>query len=361
MANLEHLFDDQEGAVIIDLSQIALATVAVTYEPGTKFTVSMVRHLILSTIKYNALKFKSEGFSKVIIAIDNARHGYWRRQEQDYYKRNRAIKRDADAEKDAFDWEGYFKALGEVIQELKDNMPYIIIDVRHAEADDVIAVLSRYLSNQGMKVRIISSDGDFTQLHKIPNVDQYSPIQKKFVKVKTDSPEEDCMVKIVKGDRKDCVASMKVRGDYWLTYDTENERTPQNSAAFIKSLVGKNDDEVFELILAEVKKSANHKKEGVQRCHNLLSLQGVELKDEDGVLYESYTSDTEAMAHQIATKQFERFIWNRILIDFDYIREDIREAIIAEYGVYTPAPRGRIYSYFVKSGLSKLLPDINNF
>lgn len=363
MANLEHLFsdgDEQQGAVIIDLSQIALATVAVSYEPGTKFTVPMVRHLILSTIKHNALKFKSQGFETVIIAIDNAKFGYWRRQEQDYYKRNRAIAREAAEEKEQFDWEGYFNALGIVIQELKDNMPYTIVDVRHAEADDCIAVLSKFLSERGFKVRIISSDGDFTQLHKIPNVDQYSPVQKKFVKVKTGSPEEDCMVKIIKGDRKDCVASVKVRGDFWLTYNPETERTPQNMAPFIKSFVGKNDDEVYELLLEEVTKRCSSKKDGLEKAHHLLSLQGVVLYDEDGVLYDAYT-DKDTVIKQIATKQFDRFIWNRVLIDFDYIRQDIRDAIIEAYTTYTPAPRGKIYSYFVKSGLSKLIKDINNF
>ena len=83
--NLDHLFDDKEGVLLVDLSQIALATVMQTYEPGMKFTVSEVRHMILSTLKHNAFKFKNEGFNKVVICIDNARYGYWRRQEQDYY------------------------------------------------------------------------------------------------------------------------------------------------------------------------------------------------------------------------------------------------------------------------------------
>lgn len=358
--------DDKPGAVIIDLSQIALATAAVAHEPGTKFTVASVRHLILSTLKYNALKFKPHGFDKVIIAVDNAKYGYWRRQEQDYYKRNRAIKRDADKEKDQFDWEGYFEGLGVVIEELKANMPYIVIDVKHAEADDGIAVLSKYLSAAGYKVRIISSDGDFTQLHSIANVDQYSPVQKKFVKVKTSSPEEDCLHKIVKGDKKDCVASTRVRGDFYLTVDTEAERTPPTMAPFIQAMIGKTDDEIQEMYYQDAVKKLKPKKDGLEKGHAYLELLGIAVfeYDEFGQKVQPILEgwdDREAMARLLAELQIKRFKENRVLIDFNYIRDDIQQAIIHEYENYKPAPRGKIYSYFVKSGLSKLLPDIGNF
>ncbi|AWY10203.1 RNAseH [Acinetobacter phage AB-Navy97] len=359
--SLDHFYgEDKPGALLIDLSQIALATVAVTYEPGMKFTVPIVRQLVLSTIKHNALKFKSDGYDHVIIAIDNARYGYWRRQEEDYYKRNRAIARDAAKEAESFDWDGYFNALGIVIQELKDNMPWVVVDVRHCEADDCIAVLSSYLSKQGYKVRIISSDGDFTQLHKLEDVDQYSPIQKKFVKVKTGSPQEDCLTKVLKGDRKDCVASIKVRGDFWLNYE-EDERTPSTTAAFVTKLVGKSDDEVYEALTEEIMKKAKNKKTGVAECHKLLKLQGVQIEDEDGEILEQYRTDAMAMAKQIADLQFHRFKRNRILIDFDYIRDDIRESIINHYKEYKPAPRGKIYPYLVKNQLTKLLKDLNGF
>lgn len=355
MATLDHFFNDNlDGANLIDLSQIALATVMHTYEPGTKFTVEMIRKLILSTIKHNALKFKAEGFKHTVIAIDNAKYGYWRRQEEDYYKRNRAIGREEAIEKESFDWEGYFAALGVVIQELKDYMPYYVIDVRHCEADDVIAVLTKYFSLKGWKVRIISSDGDFTQLHKYDNVTQYSPMQKKFVKVKTSCPAEDCLTKVVKGDRKDCVASIKVRGDFWLTYDSENERTPPTKADFVQSLLGKTDDEIYEILRAEISKKTYHKKTGIEAGIKLLNLQGVDTLNEQ-------FDEVEVITDKLAEIQMHRFKRNRVLIDFDYIRDDIAQSILDAYENYKPAPRGKMHSYFIKSGLASLLPDINNF
>lgn len=366
--DLEAMFGNEpdKGALLIDLSQIALATAAFAVEPGEKFTIPLVRHMILSTLRKNALRFKSEGFDHVIITVDNAKFGYWRRQEEDYYKRNRAIARAEAEEKESFDWEGYFEGLKVVIQELKDFMPYIVIDVKFCEADDCIAVLSKYLSGLGWKVRIISSDGDFTQLHEIENVDQYSPMQKKFVKVKMGSPAEDCMAKIVKGDKKDCVASTRVRGDFFLTVDTENERTPPTSELFIKSLVGKSDEEVRQLYYEDAVKKLKPKKDGLQKGHKYLELLGVEVYDRDAsgnktdIILEGH-DDREVLANMLADLQLHRFQRNRVLIDFNYIRDDIRESILEEYKSYTPAPRGKMYSYFVKSGLTKLLPYISSF
>ena len=41
------------------------------------------------------------------------------------------------------------------------------------------ADLFKKFSLEGHKILIISSDGDFTQLHKYPNVKQWSPMHKK--------------------------------------------------------------------------------------------------------------------------------------------------------------------------------------
>lgn len=345
--NLDFLMDSngpKEGYTVIDLSQIALATVMAVTDPGEKLTIKNVRAMILNTLKKNALRFKTEGFTKTIITIDNAKYGYWRRQFRDYYKRNRTLAR--EDENNTFDWDGYFEALSIVIDELKNYMPYIVLDVRHAEADDCIAVITQYLTSLGHKVRIISSDGDFSQLHKYPNVDQWSPMQKKWVKVKSDSPEEDCLIKIIKGDRKDNVSSIKVRGNFYLTMN-EGDRTPPTSSKLIKSLVGKSDSEVEQVLYDEIKK----KKDDFHK-ETLLVHYG---RTEDEI------KDIQDLPRFIADLQMERFKENRVLIDFDYIRDDIKEAIMKEFHSYKPAPRGKMYSYFVKNGLKDLIKDLNMF
>ena len=66
MSDLNCLFaeEDQvkEGVILIDLSQIAMATILHTYKEGDKLTTPMVRHLILSTLKFNAFTFVCKVF-----------------------------------------------------------------------------------------------------------------------------------------------------------------------------------------------------------------------------------------------------------------------------------------------------------
>lgn len=364
MSNLNHLYASKKGVVFVDLSQIALSTTMATAEKGSKLDLKEVRHMILSTLKHNVLRFKNEGYEKIVITVDNAKFGYWRRQFADYYKRNRAISRDEN--KSDFDWEGYFQSLSIVIQELKDNMPYTVIDVKHAEADDCIAVLTKIHLALGWKVLICSSDGDFTQLHTCEDVEQWSPIQKKFVVVKTSSPEEDCLTKIIKGDKKDCVATIKVRGDFYLTKN-DGQRVPSTSPSFITDLVGKTDEELFEIFKEDIKisyqKSDKTKKSGNTKGleYLLKSLRddfGIE-EEKSNVIMANYEVDF--IIDLLAKIRMKRFIENRVLIDFNYIREDIKQAIIEAHDTYEPAPRGKMYSYFVRSGLTKLINEINNF
>ena len=78
--------------------------------------------------------------------------------------------------------------------------PYKVLDVDGAEADDVIAVLTARLSSNS-SVLILSSDKDFSQLQKYPNVTQYSPILKRFIKI--DDPKTFIREHVLRGDRGD--------------------------------------------------------------------------------------------------------------------------------------------------------------
>lgn len=295
----------QKGCTLIDLSQITLATIMATYEEGDKINVEQMRHLVLSTLKFNALKFKKEGYTEIFICVDNAKKGYWRKSVASYYKANRSISREANE----WDWEGIFNGLHTVVDEISENLPYYVINVDHAEADDGIAVLTEYFSKLNYKIMIVSSDGDFTQLHKFPNVRQWSPIQKKFVVPKID-PYMDKLIKVVKGDKKDNVASIKVRGDFHTTKQP-GERSPS---------VYKKELDALSLLLTD-----------------------------------------EEIKSVLPEDQWNRFKENRILIDFDYIDENIKQEILKCYTEYKLPKRNKIYSYFVKNGLVKLINEINNF
>lgn len=80
-----------------------------------------------------------------------------------------------------------------------------MLDVDTAEADDIIGVLTRRYSGSG-KVMILSSDKDFAQLQKYPNVDQYSPIMKKFIK--ENDPTAQLKQMIIRGDKGDGIPNI---------------------------------------------------------------------------------------------------------------------------------------------------------
>ena len=304
--DLEMMLDEdyKEGICLIDFSQIALSTALVNFPDKEKINLSMVRHLILNSIKFNVKKAKTLGYTKIVLCIDNAKSGYWRRDFAYYYKKNRGKAR----EESTWDWEGYFESSHKVIDELKAYMPYIVMDIDKYEADDHIAVLVKKFSLEGHKILIISSDGDFTQLHKYPNVKQWSPMHKKWVKIKSGSAEIDCITKILKGDKKDNVASVKVRSDFWFT-KVEGERTPSMKTSIVEAIA--NDREQAKVLLTE--------------------------------------------------SEYNRYKENLVLIDFDYIPDNIASNIVNYYNSYKLPPRGKIYSYFVKAGLSKLTNSINEF
>ena len=73
----------------------------------------------------------------------------------------------------------------------------MVLSVDNAEADDIIAILCREAHNNKEKVMIVSGDKDFIQLHKYDEVNQYSPIQKKFVK---DDTKKYLHEQIIKGN-----------------------------------------------------------------------------------------------------------------------------------------------------------------
>ena len=86
-----------------------------------------------------------------------------------------------------------------------------MIQVDKTEADDVIGTIchayGKYLNNESTeRILILSSDKDFMQLQKFSNVDQYSPMAKKFLR----TSNANAMLKehIIRGDRGDGIPNI---------------------------------------------------------------------------------------------------------------------------------------------------------
>ncbi|UYD60091.1 ribonuclease H [Aeromonas phage avDM12-TAAL] len=296
---------DSQGFCIFDFSQIAIATIMQTYEPTDKIDANLVRHLILSSLKYNVLNRKQE-YPNIIIAVDNsADGGYWRRQKYYFYKKHR----EKDRKESDWDWESIFDSIKTVAYELRENMPYKTLILPHTEADDIIGVLCKYLDEKfpDAPVLVVSSDGDMTQTQRYKNVKQWSPGQKKWVKPKEGTWRKDLITKIIKGDSGDGIANIKSRSDFILT-KLDGERQKSISSKLLAQAFEEKDPSVL------------------------------------------FTGD-----------EFTRYNENRELVDFEMIPDNIRQAIINEFETIKVPGRSKIYPYFVKKAIKKLLDHVNEF
>lgn len=192
--------------ILIDYSQVALANILSFKQElkgDAKSIKNLIRHTVLSTLKYYKKRYGAE-FGEMVIAADG-RH-YWRRDEFKFYKAHRKKAR----EESDLDWQLIFDTLSEIRDDLVEHFPYKVIHLDKAEADDVIGVLVKYTNEFGNHERnmIISSDKDFKQLQVYGNVEQFSPMQKKKVILKQSEYATFLIEHIVRGDSGDGIPNI---------------------------------------------------------------------------------------------------------------------------------------------------------
>jgi len=195
--------------IIFDFNQVAISNLMEQIGSSkTPVDESLVRHMILNTIRTYVKRFKDSHGPEIVIACDNKK--YWRREIFPHYKAGRKKAREASGH----DWSTIFDCLNKIRDELKVNSPYKVLDVDSAEADDIIAVLAlKYSATQ--KIMILSSDKDFAQLQKYPNVEQFSPILKKSIK--EPFPSAQLKQLIIRGDKSDGIPNILTKDDVFVT------------------------------------------------------------------------------------------------------------------------------------------------
>ena len=296
--------------IILDYSQIALSNI-LPFQNDIKRQSpeeikNLIRHTTLSTIKSYKKRYNKE-YGELVIACDGP--NYWRRQVFPYYKANRK----ANREKSDLDWGLIFDTLGELRDELIQSFPYKVINVEGAEADDVVAVLTKWtqtndllvegLFDEPQKVLIVSSDKDFIQLQKFKNVRQWSPMQKKFIQGSQKDIFEYTITHIVKA------------GDDGIP----NILSPDNvfvSGERQKPFSSKRLPEFFE--------------KGIDACKT----------DEE-------------------RRNYQR---NQQLVNFEFIPENITNSIISSYENSKPkGDKNSIMEYLMKHQCRLLLDDLEDF
>ncbi len=190
--------------ILVDMNQVMIANMMMQIgnHQNAEIDVSMLRHMILNTLRANRKKFGAE-FGELVICCDDT--NYWRRQIYPYYKANRKKTRD----KSEMDWNAIFQALNTIRDELKTFFPYKVIQIETCEADDIIGVVTHEEGtelNMGEPILILSGDKDYIQLHKYANVKQYDPVRKRWIS--NSNPEKYLAEHLLKGDSGDGIPNV---------------------------------------------------------------------------------------------------------------------------------------------------------
>jgi hypothetical protein len=288
--------------IIVDFSRVLFATVSVALRNNKNETpdISFLRHLVLNSIRAQRKKFEPQ-YGEFIIAMDS--RSYWRKEAFPYYKANRAEGREASE----IDWSAIFAMTDQIKLELAEYFPYKIINVPGAEADDVIAVLTKKHHSAG--VLILANDHDFVQLHTLPNVKQWNPVMQKWVREK--DPVKYLRDHIVRGDKGDGIPNIHENDTALIGLAKGSPRRPSVTQKMLKDWFG-----------------------------------------EDGTKEPRLTMKAD---------QYRNYIRNRELIDFDYIPSHIVTAILDAYDNAPSGDRSKLFNYFIDKRLRNLMGQIGDF
>lgn len=293
--------------ILVDLNQVMISNLMVHihssnshHEVGSGATVvdeSMVRHMVLNSLRTYNKKFGQE-FGELVICIDDKQ--YWRREVYPHYKAHRR----RDREKSDVDWQVLFDAMHMIRAELKEHMPYKVVQVPRAEADDIIGAVCidrGSILNAGEKLLVLSGDKDFGQLLRYGNVYQYAPVQKKMIAI--DNAERFLREHILLGDRGDGIPNFLSEDDTFV---------------------------------------ANKRQRPLSRTK----------------LAEWVTMNPSDFCDDAMLRGYRR---NEQLIDLSHIPTDVRNSILTALDDAKPAPRSKMFSYFVEKRLRKLTEAIAEF
>jgi len=220
--------------IIVDLNQIMISNlmVQINGRNAVELSEDLVRHMVLNSLRGHYKRFRDYG--EMIIACDSG--NVWRREVFPNYKASRKTTR----EKSGHDWTAIFEILNNIRSELKEHMPYKVVEVDTAEADDIIGVLVKKHHDQ--KILILSGDKDFIQLHRNQltpsnnHVKQYNPVLNKFVG-KGETPSIYIKEHILKGDRSDGIPNVLSDDDVFVEGRRQRPLTKKKISSWLDEMV----------------------------------------------------------------------------------------------------------------------------
>ena len=278
--------------ILVDMNQISLASLMMSLHMNKgELDDEMVRHMILNSVRGYRTMY-NEDYGELVLTYDS--RAYWRKQIFPQYKANRKKSR----EEDNRDWDSIFGVLNQIKEEIREFLPYKVVETHGAEADDVIAIVCKHYQSE--KIMIVSGDKDFIQLQKYDNVSQYSPITKKLVNGV--DPVVYIKEHILKGDKSDGIPNV-LSPDHTFT---DNLRQRPLTSKKINSIMAQDFDDLND-----------------------------ELK-----------------------RNYQR---NDALINLDNIPEELEQCILDDFKGATCGDRSKLLDYFMDKRLKTLTEQIGEF
>jgi len=275
--------------VLIDFNNLAIRHFLTKDVAG--FTsnpdLSLWRYTTFNSIYTMLMKFKK--VKEVVVAIDD--RVSWRKLYFKRYKESRKKKRDTST----INWPLLYAELNDLATQIFHDIPFKVLKVRNAEADDIIGIIC--LDGKD-KYIVVSNDEDYLQLYS-NKTRIYNPSKQAFVVCNNTERflNEKCLI----GQPKDDIFNIKTPLDWPV-----GKRKPGFG---IKSA-----EKVLEAGLDEWLEQNNLKK---------------------------------------------RFHINRNLIDFKRIPEVVKNRVLKRYHEYTYPDPKNIYHFFKRNRFRGFLEEIN--
>ena len=276
--------------ILLDNNQLVIASLFHAVKSENGLTEDLVRHLVLNMYRMYRKRFSAE-FGEIVICNDGRE--YWRKDSFPQYKANRKKQRKSSS----VDWSEFYGIMNVIQDEVIKTFPYKNLQINDAEADDIIAIISKHNHNNE-KILIVSSDKDFQQLQRYENVYQYSPIIKDFLIC--EDPENFLLEHIIKGDSSDGIPNILSDDDVFVQ---ENKR---------QKPCGKKKINIIKEELSEWTNSDNWNR-------------------------------------------------NQRMIDMNMIPEEVESSILQEYSKEPVGKRSNILNYFIQNNLKNLMENIEEF
>lgn len=304
--------------ILVDFSQIVFSGVHVDLSRDLKKGSSdpkgnkqLIKHMVFMMLLGFRKRFGKE-YGKMVLCADGK--DYWRKEFFPAYKGHRKHDRKAST----LDYSLIYESINELKDDIRENFPWVLIEVDGAEGDDVIAVLTKYtqsnelvqdglFSDEPQKNLIISSDGDLVQLQKYDKVVQWNNQHKKWVS--TANVHEYLIEHIAEGDTGDNIPSV-MTPDQWAV-DRSAGVKPKRQSSLKASLV-----------------------------------RDLTLNDPMQILPKNLHGN---------------WFRNQKLIDLEFIPTEIQDKILDTYKEYeVKSSKTRLMNYFMQNKMAKLLSEIGD-